>query len=189
MKYGYGRVSSALQEKNGNSLEKQELMLYANGCDKVYLETFTGTKTNRPIFNEVISLLESGDTLIVTKLDRFARTTVEGVTLIEDLVQRGVIVEILNMGRVDNTPIGKLTLRIMLSFAEYERDMIVERFAEGKDMARSKGRKTDGRYKLDCPAFPEYLQKHKKGEMTVVECCNVLGISRSLWYKLLKEAI
>lgn len=187
MKYGYARVSSRGQQKYGNSLEAQEKTLLEHGCDIVCKEAFTGTKTDRPVFDEVLYKLQEGDTLMVTKLDRFARTAVEGVTLIQDLVNKGIIVEILNMGRADNTPVGKLMLQIMFAFAEFERDMIVERFTEGKEIARSKGKRTEGRRSKEIPDFQKFLKKQKDGQMTIKECCEILGISRTLWYNRVRK--
>ncbi len=89
----------------------------------------------------------AGDTLIVTRLDRFARTVADGVQTVHRLVSRGVIVRVLNMGVIDNTSVGKLILTVMLAFAEYERDMIVERTQTGKAIARAKGIRVDGRPK------------------------------------------
>lgn len=90
---------------------------------------------------------------------------------------------------MDNTPTGKLIRNVMLSFAEFERDMIVERTSEGKAIAREKGIRVDGRPKKDVPLplFRDFVKKQKDGEMTVAECCAVLNISRSTWYKKLSE--
>lgn len=74
MRYGYGRVSSKGQQRDGNSLEDQEKKLKAAGCDEIVLEAYTGMTMDRPKFTELINKLQSGDTLIVCKLDRFART-------------------------------------------------------------------------------------------------------------------
>ena len=109
MRWGYGRVSSKGQRLYGMSLEDHEKML-AQGIDQehILLDTYTGTKIDRPKFNEVLSKLESGDELVVCKLDRFARTAPDGAMLVRDLVERGVKVNILNMGVADNTPMGKV---------------------------------------------------------------------------------
>lgn len=90
MIYGYARVSTISQCKNGNSLEEQTEALTAYGCDKIITETFTGKTTERPQFNELLQLLLPGDTLVVTKLDRFARTVIEGVLTVRTLFERGV---------------------------------------------------------------------------------------------------
>jgi DNA invertase Pin-like site-specific DNA recombinase len=91
------------------------------------------------------------------------------------------------MGIADNTSTGKLLLNIMFAFAEYEADMIAERTSEGKAEKRA----TDPNYKegrktIEVPDFEKYFAKTKKGEMTVVDCCAILGISRAKWYNLCK---
>ena len=78
--------------------------------------------------------MKEGDTLIVTKLDRFARSMIEGSKIVTELIERGVIVNVLNIGLMDNTPASKLIRNIFFSFAEFERDMIVERTLEGKQI-------------------------------------------------------
>ena len=88
-----------------------------------------------------------GDTVIVTKLDRIARSVIQGVGLIETLNAKGVKVNILNMGIIDNTPTGKLIRNVMLSFAEFERDMIIQRTQEGKIIARKDPNYREGRPK------------------------------------------
>lgn len=140
MKYGYARVSTYKQETEGNSLEAQKKSLQNAGAEIIISETFTGTKIERPEFSALIEKLQEGDTLIVSKLDRFARTAIEGATIIQELQKRGVTVHVLNMGIIDNTPTGKLTMMIFLAFAEFERDMIIERCQTGKQEAREQGR-------------------------------------------------
>src|SRR5699024_12193545 len=102
----------------------------------IYTEKFTGTKMNRKEFNKLLGVLEEGDTLVVTKLDRYARSVRGGIEVIRQLFDKGVRVHVLNMGVIENTPTGRLIFNIMMSFAEFERDMIVERTQEGKMMAK-----------------------------------------------------
>ena len=132
MIYGYARVSTKGQAKDGNSLDSQIETLRENGAIEIYSDSFTGTKTDRPEFNKLLEVLKPGDTLMVTKLDRFARSITQGSELVNELIQRGIKVNILNIGMMDNTPASKLIRNIFFSFAEFERDMIVERTQEGK---------------------------------------------------------
>lgn len=184
-KKGYGRVSTSGQATNGNSLEDQRSKLEEAGCDDIVLEAYTGTKMDRPKFTRLLAELEPGDTLVVTKLDRFARTASEGSALVKSLLDRGVNVHILNMGLIENTATGRLILNVLLSFAEFERDMIVERTSDGKAVKRA----TDPNYKegrkaLDIPEeFEDYRSRVAAGEITAVTACAELGISRSTWYK------
>ena len=189
MKYGYGRVSSPGQQLEGNSLPEQEKKLIEAGAEEVILECFTGTTVERPLFSELLKKLEAGDTLYVTKLDRFARASDAG-TIIEELINRGVTVNILNFGIANNTPTGKLMLNIIFSFAQYERDMIWERTQEGKMAAKAKNPDyKEGRKTKERPAeYAEIVFSVEAGKMSVKEACEKMGISRSLWYKWLKEA-
>lgn len=145
MIYGYARVSTTGQMNNGNSLEGQEKQLEEAGAIKIYKDSFTGTRLDRPEFNILLSKLKEGDTLVVTKLDRIARSMTQGSELITDLINKGVRVNILNIGIMDNTPSSKLIRNVFFSFAEFERDMIVERTQEGKAIARTKAGYKEGR--------------------------------------------
>lgn len=145
--YGYARVSTRGQAKDGNSLEKQEIELKQAGAEIIFSDAFTGTKAHRPELDKLLSMIQSGDKLIVTKLDRIARSATQGIELINMLLDKGVTVHILNMGIMDNTPTGKLIRTIMLAFAEFERDMIVERTQEGKAIAKQKPDFKEGRPK------------------------------------------
>ncbi|MGE6963863.1 recombinase family protein [Bacillus thuringiensis] len=142
MKYGYARVSTLHQD-----LESQIQTLQKEGCEKIYSEKFTGTKANRPKFQELLSMLETRDTLVVTKLDRFARSTVDAIQTVKTLFEKGVKVHILNMGLVEDTPTGRLVFNVMSAFAEFERDMIVERTQEGKAIAKLREDFREGRPK------------------------------------------
>lgn len=189
-KIGYARVSSRGQQRDGNSLEDQEKKLLDAGCDRVVPEAFTGTKMDRPKFTALLDELEAGDTLVVTKLDRFARTASAGVEVIKDLLERGVSVHVLNMGLVEDTPTGRLILNILLAFAEFERDNIVERLADGKELEKAKNSNyKEGRKEIEIPEeFESYRNRIESGEMTVVAACTELGISRSTWYKWMRGA-
>ena len=194
---GYPRVSTNTKgkkrdegESNGNTLDEQEKKLRNAGADIIMPEQYTGTTMDRPVLNQVLEMLEEGDTLMVTKLDRLARTAGEGSVLIKSLINRGVKVHILNMGLIENTMMGRLLLNTLLAFAEFERDVIVERLNDGKEVAKSKNPDyKEGRKALEIPAeFDELREKVSTGEMAVVRACAELGISRSTWYKWVKEA-
>ena len=137
MKVGYARVSTAGQARYGTSLEEQKEKLLEAGADKIYEETYTGKTTVRPVLQSLLNSLKSGDSLLVTKLDRIARSAREGLELVDKLSGCGVSVHILNMGLFDDSPTGRLQRTILFAFAEYERDLILERTAEGKARARA----------------------------------------------------
>ena len=188
MIYGYARVSTKTQDRYGNSLADQEAKLRSAGCEVIYHDSYTGTKIERPGFSELLGKLKSGDTLVVTKLDRFARNAADGAKTVQWLVKQGVEVNVLNMGRADNSPMGKLMVTILLAFAEFERDMIVERTMTGKAVKRETDPEwREGRKTLEIPDFQKFLEKQKGGEMSVDECCARLGISKGTWYNRVRE--
>ena len=190
MIYGYARVSTKGQDRYGNSLQDQEAQLRGAGCEVIYHDSFTGTKMERPEFSKLLSLLRPGDTLVVTKLDRFARTAADGAKAVQSLVTQGVNVHILNMGKADHTPMGKLLITVLFAFAEFERDMIVERTAAGKAVARANDPDWhEGRKSIDLPeaTIQKFREKQKDGSMQVADICKELGISRATWYNKVKE--
>ena len=138
---------------------------------------------DRPELAKLLEKLQPGDVLTVTKLDRFARTAAEGAQMIQALVARGIGVNVLNMGRADNSAMGKLMVTILLAFAEYEREMILERTASGKAVKRASDPEwREGRKMVDTPDLEKFLKKQKEGLLSVSDCCKALGISRSTWY-------
>lgn len=177
MIYGYARVSTTGQVK-GTSLEEQERVLIDNGATIIYKDSFTGTKSERPQFSKVINELKQGDTLVVSKLDRFARNTVDGITIVQELLFKDVKVHILNMGLLDNTPTGKLILTVMLAFAEFERDMIVQRTQEGKAIAKQKEGFKEGRPKKYTKAQLEHAIS-LLDEYSYNKVAEMTGISKS----------
>ena len=149
MIYGYVRVSTKTQLLDGFGLESQKkeiLEKYPNA--KIVEEQFTGIKLDRPIFNELINNLKIGDTLIVTKLDRLARNTVEGIQIIDGLFKKEISIHVLNLGLLENTTMGKFFLTTLLAIAEMERNIIIERTQRGKEIARQDSNFREGRPKL-----------------------------------------
>lgn len=140
MIYGYARVSTVSQE-----LEVQLQALESEGATVIYKEKFTGTKTDRPQLNELLSKLNEGDKLVVTKLDRLARNTKEGIEIIERLFEKGVKVHVLNVGLLENTTMGRFFLQTLLAVAEMERNLIIERTQEGKAIAKQQSGFREGR--------------------------------------------
>ena len=140
MIYGYARVSTVSQE-----LEVQLQALGSEGATIIYKEKFTGTKTDRPQLNELLSKLKEGDKLVVTKLDRLARNTKEGIGIIEQLFAKGVKVHVLNVGLLEDTTMGRFFLQTLLAVAEMERNLIVERTQEGKAIAKQQPGFREGR--------------------------------------------
>ncbi|MGN0484438.1 MAG: recombinase family protein [Lachnospiraceae bacterium] len=178
MIYGYARVSTKTQAKDGNSLEAQENALRDAGASEIYKDAFNGIATERPEFDKLMARLETGDTLMVTKLDRIARSASEGSKMVQEMLDRGICVHVLNMGKMDNTPTGKLICQIMFAFAEFERDMIVERTQEGRAIARKHPNYHEGRprkyTKKQLEHALELLENHSYSQVT-----ELTGISKA----------
>ena len=182
MIYGYCRVSSKGQLDN-NSFEQQETEILNKYENAVMIkEQFTGTTTDRPKFNELIELLKKNDVLVVSKLDRLARNTVEGIDIVEKLFKKGVSVHVLNIGLLENTTMGRFFLTTLLAVAEMERNMIIERTQNGKAIAKTKPGFREGRPQ-------KYTQKQldnallmlsiNGGNKSYNEVAEILGISKS----------
>ena len=178
MIFGYARVSTSGQARDGNSLEVQINALREAGAVKIFSDVFSGSKNDRPELDKLLKIIKSGDTLIITKLDRIARSLIQGIQLLENLNNRGIIIDVLNMGIIDSSPTGKLIRNIMLSFSEFERDMIIQRTQEGKAIARQNPNFRDGRPKKFSRAqinhALELLQTHSYKQVTAMT-----GISKA----------
>ncbi|MEB7388757.1 recombinase family protein [Aerococcus viridans] len=140
MIYGYARVSTRKQD-----LKIQIDTLKAHHCEKIYQETISGRSTDRPAFKKLMKDIQKGGTLVITKLDRLARSTQEALKVIKYLFENQITIDILNMGKIENTPTGRLIFTIFSAFADFERDLIVERTQEGKEIAKQRPGFKEGR--------------------------------------------
>jgi len=181
MIYGYARVSTKGQ-LDGNSIEEQSTKIldrYPNA--KIVEESYSGAK-ERDIFNKVLEELQQDDLLVVTKLDRFCRTTKEGLQYIDMLMSKGVKIHILNMGLIEDTPMGRLIVTNLLAFAEFERAMIIERTQSGKAIAKTKEGFKEGRPKSYTDKQLDYalnLLSINGGDKSYNEVAEITGISKS----------
>ena len=185
--YGYCRVSTRGQ-LDGNSLEGQKEQILKDYPTAIIIEEqISGAKTVRPKFDELVQRLESGDMLVVTKLDRFARSLSQGNDTINNLLQRGIRVNILNIGMLDNTPNSKLIRNIFFSFAEFERDMIYERTQEGKALARQRGDFKEGRPRKFSPAKVDEALNYIESGNSFKKAAEVFGISKTTLIRRMQE--
>ena len=152
---------------------------YRVGCNQIITEAYTGKTVDRPQFTALLSKLQSGDTLVVTKLDRFARSTVEGVQTVRELFTRDVKVHILNIGLIENTLSGNLILTVFLAFAEFERGMILERTQNGKALAKMQPGFREGRPPKYKPAQINHALELLGSGLSYRQVENVTGISKS----------
>lgn len=190
MIYGYARISTDKQNLYGTSLDDQIAVLRSNGAESVFSDHYTGTKMSRPEFDKMMGMLNDGDTLIVTKLDRLGRTSEGMIHLIKDLLARNITVKVLNMGTIENTPVGKMIVTFLAGFAEMERDLIVERTTAGRAFKRAtdpnyrEGRKPKG-YNEDL--FADLHTRVCNGEITARNAAKMLGVGKSKWYEIVKD--
>ena len=190
MEYGYVRVSSKSQAENNSLAEQEQTILEKYPSAEIHREVFTAAKdfNNRQVFNDLIDRLADGDCLVVCKMDRFCRNVREGLDIIEHLMDKGIKIDILNLGVIDNTPVGRLTYTILLSFAEFERNMIVERTRAGRELARQKDGYTEGRPK-------KFNRTQIELAMQLLEChsykqvSDMTGISKSTLQREKKKTV
>lgn len=181
MKYGYARVSTT-----GQDLETQIQILKSEYCDEIFSEKISARTDNRPEFYKVLHKLEKNDTLVVTKLDRFARSTKEALTVIEELFTKGIRIHILNIGIIEDTPTGRLIFTVFSAFADFERDLIVERTQEGKAIAKKHPNYKEGRPKK----FPKNQREHAiklLNKYSYKEVESMTGISKTTLWRYKKE--
>lgn len=178
MIYGYTRVSTKKQlDGYGLDVQKKEILeKYPTAI--IYEEQYTGAKIDRPIFTNLLSILKENDILVVSRLDRFARNTVEGIKVVEELFKRKISIHILNVGLLEDTPMGRFFLTTMLAVAELERNMIIERTQTGKELARQNPDFKDGRPKKysDDELIEAVLLLD---EFSYSQVVNLTGISKS----------
>ena len=137
MKIGYARVSTGLQ-----NLNLQEDQLNQHGCEKIFSDHISGSKSKRPGLDKAIEFARSGDTIVVWRLDRLGRNMEDLITLVNELNNRGVsfhsLEENITMDKSSST--GQLLFHLFAAFAEFERNLILERSSAGRIAARARGR-------------------------------------------------
>lgn len=178
MIYGYARVSTAGQVSGGNGLEAQINQLRAAGAEEIYTDTFTGTTMDRPEFIKLRQVLQPGDTLIIAKLDRLGRSVSQASAIISELIEEGVTINVLNVGVLSNDSVNKLMQNILLAFAQFERDMIVQRTQEGKAIAKQNPNYREGRPRKYSRVQMEHAMELLKTH-SYTQVASMTGISRA----------
>ncbi|MEE9922844.1 MAG: recombinase family protein [Brucella anthropi] len=179
---GYARTSTTDQKAG---LEAQLRDLSAAGASRIFQEELSSVATKRPELERALDYVREGDTLIVTKLDRLARSVADLVAITETLRTKGVTLRILSMNLDTATPTGKLMLNLLGSIAEFERELMLERQREGIAKA-----KAEGKYKGRAPtarAKAEDVLRLKAGGMRADAIATKLGIGRASVFRILKS--
>lgn len=177
---GYARVSTTDQ-----NLEAQLAQLQSVGCDKVYQEKASGAKVDRPELASMLDYVRQGDTIVVCKLDRIARSTKHLLDIVDGLQGKGVTFKVMNIDLDTSTATGKLMLTMLAGIATFEREMMLERQLEGIAVAKKagvyKGRKATARAKTS--EVQELLDQGKTKEAVASK----LGIGVASVYRIAKE--
>lgn len=184
MNYGYARVSSIGQAKDGFGLEVQKEILKNSGTQLIYCDIFTGMEINRPELDKLMKVIKTGDTFTVVKMDRLARTAKGGLAILDSLLERGVIVNLVqNGGIIDiSTPNGMFMRTILLALAELERNNIVQRLQEGKAIAKLNPEYREGRKPTHSKAKIQQALKSltiNGGSMSYKQVQEIFGVSKS----------
>jgi len=182
MKFGYARVST-----NDQSLYIQLQKLKDAGCDEIFSEKASGAKNDRKELNRLLEWLRTGDTVCVVRLDRLGRRMIKLAEMILDFKEREIDFESLDNKIDTSTPIGMLMFNICVAFSEMERELIRERVQAGVDAAQAKGR-VGGRPRTITKEKSEKLRRLKKsGEFSVKQMCEMVDVSRSIYYRETKH--
>ncbi|WP_332713237.1 recombinase family protein [Pelagibacterium mangrovi] len=160
MIYGYARVST-----DGQTLDAQREALTSAGAKKVFAETASGAKSDRAELAKLLALIGRDDTLLVTRLDRLARSTVNLLNILDGLSQKGAMFRSLTEGWADTTtPHGRLTVTIVGGVAEFERELIRARTCEGRARAKARGQSLGRRPTLTRHQQDEVRRRKLAGE-------------------------
>lgn len=181
MLVGYARTST-LDQKAG--LEAQLEALKEAGCERIYEEQVSSVDARaRERLAECMSFIREGDTLVVTKLDRLARSVSHLGAIREELGAKGAELRIIDLNMDTNTPTGKLMINLLGSIAEFEREIMLERQREGIAKAKAQG-KYKGRKPTSISTVEQVIKLRAQGR-SVLSICSQLQLSRATVYRIL----
>jgi DNA invertase Pin-like site-specific DNA recombinase len=180
---GYARVSTRDQD-----LSNQEAQLRAAGCRKVFAEKITGMKRARPQLDRLLDHLRAGDVVVVTRLDRLARSIRDLLEIVERIREAGAGLRSLAEPWADTTtPAGRMVLTVFGGMAEFERSLIVERTGSGRAAAKARGTKFGRKPKLQAAQLKRIYQLVDEGAASRQEIADLFGIDRSTLYRVLSQ--
>lgn len=179
---GYGRVSST-----GQSLDVQRAKLESHGCEKIFEEKRTGTTANRPQLQQMLDYVREGDNLVITKLDRLARSTFHLTEIADRLKRKGVELVVLDQNIDTSTPTGRLLFNLLASISEFETEIRKERQLDGINMAREKGTRFGRKPKLTDDEVAEMKRQRQDGAL-IRELMQQYDLSKASVYRHLQSA-
>ncbi len=180
-KVGYARVST-----QGQSLDVQVSKLTKYGCQEIFKDKLSGTTADRPSLKECRTYVRRGDSLVITKLDRLARSTFHLTQIAEELKQKGVNLVVLDQNIDTSTPTGKLLFNMLASIAEFETEIRKERQMEGITKAKEKGIPFGRKAKLT-PEQVKSLKQEREQGVKIIELMARYSLSKASVYRLLAE--
>lgn len=173
--FGYARVST-----DGQSLDGQLDALKDVGCNKVFSEKVSGAKRQRVQLDRLLNQLDPGDLIVVSRLDRLARSTRDLLNILGQIADRGAAFRSLSDGWADTTTAhGRLMLTVLGGLAEFERELIRIRTGEGRERAKLRGVKLGRKFKLTAHQRAEALRRRDGGEESLVEIGRSYNVSHS----------
>jgi len=182
---GYARCST---DKQDLAAQKQALLGLGVAAERIYTDHgFTGTNRARPGLDQALAAVRKGDTLVVPKLDRLARSVPDARAIGDSLAKRGVRLQIGASVHDANDPMGKLFFNILATFAEFEADLIRMRTREGMAIARAKGKLKGRKPKLSTRQQQELKRMHATGDYSVSDLAELFSISRPTVYRTLER--
>jgi DNA invertase Pin-like site-specific DNA recombinase len=178
---GYARVSTSEQNGNGQKAELDKV------CDRVELEVASGGRWDRPMLQAVLRQLRPGDCLIVWKLDRLSRSLADLLSILKKIEEAGAAFRSLTEAIDTSTPVGKMLLGVLGSFAQFERDMLRERTLLGLARARAEGRIGGGRCALNTKQQAEAIRMVTEEGRSQTEVAVLFDVSASTICRLVSE--
>ncbi|MFV0633991.1 recombinase family protein [Demequina sp.] len=188
MKVGYARVSTTAQ---AYGLEAQASQLAKLGVepDRIYTDDgLTGTNHDRPGLREAVAACRPGDVLVVTKLDRLARSVPDARDIVDELTRRGVALSIGGSVHDPQDPVGRLLFSALSMIAEFEADLVRSRTREGLAVAKARGRLKGKAPKLSRRQAAHLVQLHRAGGHSIAEIAELFGVGRATVYREIDKA-
>lgn len=191
MKIGYARVSTV-----GQDLDTQESILKAEGCERLFVEKVTGTSTApRAALSDMLSHVRAGDTVVITKIDRLARSIIDLNGIVSELNEKGVSVEFVQDNLTfkageKSSGMNTLMFNILGSFAQFERDLIVERTTEGRERAKAQGKhmgRPASSSDKDIDKAIDMMNDRANNRLSVSDICRLTGVKRATLYAKMKQ--
>lgn len=178
---GYARCST---DKQDLAAQREALLDLGVTPDRIYMDQgFTGAHRERPGLEKAMAAIRSGDTFVVTKLDRLARSVPDARAIADQLSAQGVALQIGGSAYDPTDAMGRLFFNILATFAEFEADLIRQRTREGMAIARAKGKLRGKQPKLSARQLVELKRMHTEGNQTISDLAEIFKVSRATIYR------